>query len=147
MILFFLSGQNPHLLQYANFVTRSYYFFCFPYFVSNSHHYFGLIFIFYCDFVFACFKLLLFFYSFCTLWTFILAVGPEILIVLGFWLLVAYFTTILFRQLIVFLWSFFFLKSLVEGLWLSCSAPWLAVLKILKFLISMFIFIFWFFEL
>lgn len=93
LILFFFSGQNPHLLQWAILVTISYYFLPFPYFVKRSHHYFGFTFIFYCDFVFVCLS------------SFLPYFGTSF--EGSFWI-------ILFRQLIVFLWSFFFFKSLVE---------------------------------
>lgn len=126
LILFFFSGQNPQRLQWAYFVIISSYFLFFEYFVNNSHHYFWFVFDFkfkfYCDFVFVCFD---------NLWVWLTAVG-------GFW--TCYFPAKVLKQLIVFLWSLFRWGYFPD-------AGWAVVLKILKFFISMFMFIFWFFAL
>ncbi len=94
LVLFFFSGQYPTLLQKAIFVMMSYYFLPFPYFVSKSDHYFGFTFMLYCDFVFLCFK------------------GFFYLIYLGC-LMIDSLWGRLFKQLIVFLCTFFFLRSLL----------------------------------
>ncbi len=125
LILFFFSGQYPHRLQWAYFVIISYYFLFLAYFVNNSHHYFWFVFEFvckfYCDFVFVCFD---------SLWVWLIgACGFD----------TCYLGAKVLKQLIVFLCSFFRCGYLPDA--------GFAVLKILKFFISIFMFIFWFFVL
>lgn len=96
-VLFFLSGQYPQRLQWAILVIISYYFLFLPYFVNKSDHYFGFTFKFYCDLVFVCFASFFVYFPYFTI---------------GLWAI--YFCKILFKQLIVFLCSFFFFKSLVD---------------------------------
>ena len=121
LTLFFFSGQNPQRLPTAYLVIKSSSLsygidpFLPPYSASNLLHYFWLVFKFYWDLALPCFGLLLllcfFLWSLWSLWDILLVIvfrfsllsRPKFLSLWGF------------RQLIVFLWSFFFF---------SCGSWW-----------------------